>query len=139
MIFEYTLLSEILPLKLRIVLSYPFPVVSYLCVAYVYNDCHRTNQNHRSKMGLTGHHSDAYDAFSSSRASFTLLLSLLTMNPKNQMTTVQGLGSLPLCAFRCVLKYPLIKSFDFCLVESYLVESQYIQYFCSTFPALKLL
>ena len=37
------------------------------------------------------------------------------------------------------LNYPLIKSFDCCLVESYLVESQYFQYFGSTFRALKLL
>ena len=43
------------PLNFRIVLSDPFSDVSYLCVSYVYNDCHRTNQNHRSKMGRTSH------------------------------------------------------------------------------------
>ena len=67
--------SAILPLKLRIVLSDPFSDVSYICVVYVYNDCHRTNHNHRSKMVLMSYLSDAYDAFSSSCASFSLLLS----------------------------------------------------------------
>ena len=42
-------------------------------------------------------------------------------------------------AFRYVLNYPLIKSFDFRLVESYLVDSQYLQYFGSMFPAQILL
>ena len=44
----------------------PLSCVSYLCIVYVYNDCHRMNQNHRSKMGRTSHFSDAYNAFSSS-------------------------------------------------------------------------
>ena len=131
--------SEILPLKLYIVLSDPFSNVSYLCIVYVYNDCHRTNHNHRLKMGLMSNLSDAYNIFSSSCASFSLLLSLMTMTLTNQMTTVQGPVSLPVCAFCYVLNYPLIESFDCCLVESYLVKSQYFQYFCSTFPALKLL
>ena len=131
--------SAIFPLKLRIVLSDPFPDVSYLCVVYVYNDCHRTNHNHSSKMGLTSYLSDAYDAFSSSCASFSLLLSLMTMPPTNQMTTVQGPGSLLVRGFCYVLKYLLIESFDFRLVQSYVVESQYFQYFGSTFTALKLL
>ena len=87
-------------------------------------------------MVRTSHLSDAYDAFSSSCASFSLLLSLMTMTPTNQMTTVQGPGSLLVCNFCYVLNYPLIESFDCRLVESYLVESQYFQYFCSTFPAL---
>ena len=113
--------SEILPLKLRIVLSDHFSGVSYLCVTYIYNDCHRTNQNHRSKMGLTSHLSDAYDDFSSSCASFSFLLSLMTMTSTNQMTTVQGPCSLTVRAFRYVLNYSLIESFDCCLVESYLV------------------
>ena len=123
--------SVILPLKLRIVLSVTFPYVSYLCVVYVYNDCHQTNQNHLSKMGQTSHISDAYDAFSSSCDSFPLLLSLMTMTT----TTVQGLGSLLVRDFRYILNYPLIESFDFCLVESFLIESQCSQYFGLTFPA----
>ena len=118
----YTLSSVILTLKLRIVLSDPFPNVSYLCIAYVYNDCHQTNQNHRSKMGRTSHLSDAYDAFSSLCASFSLLSITMTMNLTNQMITDQGLGSLQVCAFRYVWNYLLIKSFDFCLVKSYLVD-----------------
>ena len=52
-----------MPLNLRIVLSDPFSDVSYLCITYVYNDCHRTNHNHRSKMGMTSHLSDAYNPF----------------------------------------------------------------------------
>ena len=89
----------------------------YLCIAYVYNDCHQNNQNYRSKMGLTGHLSDAYNAFSSLCASFPLLLSPMTMTPTNQMKTVQGPGSLPVCAFCYVLNYPLIESFDCCLLN----------------------
>ena len=83
------------------------------------------------------HLSDAYNAFSSSCASFSLLLSLTTMTPMNQMTTVQGPGSLPVCAFCHVLNYPLIESFDCCLVESYLVESQYFQFFVRRLPLKK--
>ena len=89
-------------------------------------------------MDLMRHLSDAYEDFSSSCPYFSLLLSLMMMTPTNQMTTVQGPGSLPVCAFRYVLNYPLIESFDLCLVESYLVESQYFQYFCLTFPAQNL-
>ena len=131
--------SAILPLKLRIVLSGPLSGVFNICVVYVYNDCHRTNQNDRSKMSRTSHLSDAYDDFSSLCASFSLLLSLMTMTPTNQMTTVQGTGSLLVFSFCYLFKYPLIESFYCCLVESYLVESQYFRYFGSTFPALKLL
>ena len=90
-------------------------------------------------MGRTSHLSDAHNAFSSSCASFYLLSSPMTMTPNNQMTAVQGTGSLPVRAFHYVLKHPLIESLDCCLVKSYLVESQYFQYFCSTFPALTLL
>ena len=109
--------SELLPLKLRIVLSDNFSDVSYLCVAYVYNDCHQTNKNHRSKMGLMSHLSDVYNSFSSSCAYFPLLSSPMTMTTTNQMTTVQGLGSLPIRAFRYVLNYPLIESLDCCLLS----------------------
>ena len=130
--------SAIFPLKLRIVLPDPSSHVSYLCVAYVYNGCYWNNQNHRLKMDLTSHLSDAYDAFSSSRASFSFLLSLMTMTPTNKRTTVQGSGSLLVRDFCYVLNYPLIKSFDCHLVESYLVESQYFKYLCYTFPDLKL-
>ena len=105
----------------------------------VYNYCHWTNKNHRSKMGRMSHLSDAYDAFSSSCASFSLLSNMMTMTPTNHMTTVQGPGSLLVRAFCYVLNYPLIKSFDFRLVELFLVESQYSQYFGLTFPAQILL
>ena len=90
-------------------------------------------------MGLTSNLSDAYDAFYSSCASFSLLLSPMPMTPTNQMTTVWGPGYFPVRTFRYVLNYTLIESFDCCLVESYLVESQYFIYFPSTFPAQKLL
>ena len=130
----YTLSSANFPLKLRIVWLYPFTGVYYFCVAYVYNDCHWNNQNHFSKMGLTSHISDAYNAFSSSWASFPLLLSPMTMTLTNHMTKVKVPGSLPVRSFLHVLNYPLIESFDCCLVESYLVESQYFQYFFRRFP-----
>ena len=139
MIFDlYSVVSN-LPLKLRIVWSDHFPEFSYFCVVYVYNDCHWRNQNHRSKMGLTSYLYDAYDAFSSSCASFSLLLSPMMMTPTNQMTTIQGPGYLPVFTFCYVLNYPLIESFYCCLVESYLVGSQSFQYFCLTFSAQRLL
>ena len=69
-------------------------------------------------MGLTSHIFDAYDDFSSSCASFSLLLSPMLMTPTNQMTTVQGPGSLLVHVFCYVLNYPLIESSDCCLVES---------------------
>ena len=72
-------------------------------------------------MVQTSHLSDSYDDFSSSCASISLLSSLMTMTPTNQMMTVQGPGSLLVRAFRYVLNYPLIESFDCRLVESYLV------------------
>ena len=90
-------------------------------------------------MGLTSNLSDACDDFSSLCASFSLLLSPMTMTPTNQMTTVQGPGYLPVHTFLHVLKYLWIKSFDFCLVEYYLVESQHFQNFRLMFPAQKLL
>ena len=105
-----------------------FSDVSYLCVVYVYNECHRTNQNHRSKMGLTSHLSDAYNAFSSSCASFSLLSIVMKMIPTNHMMMDQGPGSLLVRVFRYVLNYLLIESFD-CLVESFLIELQYSRYF----------
>ena len=120
--------QHFLPLNLRIVWLDPFPNVSYLFVVYVCNDYHWTNQNHCLKMGWTIHLSDAYDAFSSSCFYFSLVLSLMTMNPKNQMRTDQGQGSLLVRASCYVLNYLLIKSFDR-LVKSFLIESQYSWYF----------
>ena len=98
------------------------------------------NQSRRSKMGLTIHLSDAYDAFYSSCFSFPLLLSLMTMSPTNQMMKVQGPGSLTVHTFLHVLNYQLIESFDCCLVESQnslLVSVEYFQGLA--FPAQKLL
>ena len=60
-------------------------------------------------MGLTSHLSDAYNAFSSSCFSFSLLFSPMTMSPTNQMMKVQGPGSLPAHTFFHVLDYLLIK------------------------------
>ena len=45
------------------------------------------------------------------------------MIPTNQMTMVQGPGSLLVRVFRFTLNYPLIETFDFLLVESFLIES----------------
>ena len=79
-------------------------------------------------MGRMLNLSDAYDAFSSFWFSFSFVLSLMTMNPTNQMTTVQGPGSLLVGALFYVLNYLLIKSFDR-LVDSFLIELQYSRYF----------
>ena len=104
------------------------------------NDFHWKNQSRRSKMGMTSHLSDGYDAFSSSCFSFSSLLSPMKMSPKNKTMKVLGLVSLPVCVSLNVLKYSLIV-----LVDCYLVESQYslvvsVEYFQgSKFTAQKLL
>ena len=91
-------------------------------------------------MGLTSHHSDAYDAFSSSCVSFFLLLSPMKMSLTNQTMKVLGLGSPLVRAFLHVLNYLLIV-----LVDCHLIESTYplvvsIEYFQGfKFPAQKLL
>ena len=59
-------------------------------------------------MGLTSHLSDAYDAFSSSFFSFSLLLSPMKMFLTNQTMKVLGPGSLLVRVFLHVLNYPLI-------------------------------
>ena len=43
-------------------------------------------------MGLTSHLSDAYDSFSSSCVSFSLLLSPMKMTPTNQTMKISGSG-----------------------------------------------
>ena len=80
----------------------------------------RKNQSRRSKMGLTSHISDAYDAFSSSCFSYSLLLSPMKMSLTNLRMEVQGPGSLLVRAFLHVLNYLLIV-----LVDCHLIESQY--------------
>ena len=90
-------------------------------------------------MGRTSHLADAYDAFYSSCASFSLLSSLMTLNPTNHMTTVQDLGSLLVRSFLYVLNVPLIKSFDSVLIDSFLIKSQYSSYFGLAFPVQLLL
>ena len=107
------LLSEIFPLKLRIVSSDPFPDVSYRCVTCVCNNCHEKNQSRRSKMGLTSHLSSAYDTFSYSLFYFSLLLSPMTMYPMDHTMKVLGPGSLPFRAFLHVLNYSLIVLMDY--------------------------
>ena len=103
------LLSAIFPLKLRIVLSNPFPAVSYFCVACVCNHCHQKNLSRILKMCLTSHFSDAYEAFTSFCFSFSLLLSLVKMSLMTSLTMkVLGPGSSPVHEFLHVLNYPLI-------------------------------
>ena len=60
-------------------------------------------------MGLTGHLSDTYDAFSSSWFSFPSLLSPMNMSLMNMTMKVQGLGPPPVHAlFHFSLKIPLV-------------------------------
>ena len=67
-------------------------------------------------MGLTSHISDAYDAFSSSCVSISLLLTLMKMSPMRSLAMkVMGPGSPPVRAFLNVLNYPLIVLVDCCL------------------------
>ena len=84
-------------------------------------------------MGLTSHLSDAYDAFSSSCISFSLLLSPMKMSLKNltNLTMKVLVPSSPLvCVFLHVLNYLLIVLVDFYLIEpSYplVVSVEYFQ------------
>ena len=60
-------------------------------------------------MGLTSHLSDAYDAFSSSCFSFSLLLILMKMSLTNQTMKVLGPGLSPVHALSYFsLKIPLV-------------------------------
>ena len=66
-------------------------------------------------MGLTSHLSDAYNAFSSSCVSFSLLLSPMEMSLTNLTMKVLVPSSPPVCAFLHVLNYPLIVLVDYCV------------------------
>ena len=90
----------------------------FFCIVCVCNNCHWKNQNRRSKMGLTSHISDAYDAFSSSLFSFSLLLSPMKMFLTNQTMKILGPGSLPVCTFPHVLYFLLIVLVDCHLIKS---------------------
>ena len=70
---------------------------------------------------------------------FLFFLIPMTMSPTNHMMKVQGLGSLPVRTFFDVLNYPMIESFDCCLVESQYSLIVSVEYFQgSTFPSQKL-
>ena len=91
-------------------------------------------------MGVTIHLSDAYDTFSSSCFSFSLILSLMNMFLTILTMEVLGTGSLPVRVFLHVLNYLLIV-----LVDCHLIESQYplvvsVEYFQGLkFPAQKII
>ena len=118
--------SANLPLKLRIIWSDPFPDVSYSCVVYVYNDCPHMNQSHQShhsRTGLTSHLFYAYDDFFNLYFSFFYVPSLtMITNLKNQTVMDRVLSSLSVCAFHSSM-------LNYVLIESFLVESQYHEYF----------
>ena len=108
MIFDLYAVVSNFAVKVAHSLIRSFSDVSYCCVACVCNDCHWNSHSRRSKMGLAIHLSDAYGAFSSLCFSFSLLVSPMKMSTMNQMTKVQDLGSLLVCAFLHVLNHPLI-------------------------------
>ena len=91
-------------------------------------------------MGLTSHLSDAYDTFSSSCVSFSLLLSPMDMSLMNMKMKVMGTGSPTVCSFLHVLNYPLIVLVDCRLIESPYLLVVYVECFLGfKFPAQKLL
>ena len=73
------LLSATLPLKVRIILSDPFPNRFPFYVSCVCNNCRQTNHNCLLMMGLMIHLSFIFDAFSSYGVYFSLMTSLKTM------------------------------------------------------------
>ena len=91
-------------------------------------------------MGMTSHLSDAYDAFSSSCVSFSLLLSLMKMSLSHLTMKVLSPGSPSVRAFLRVLNYPLIVLADCHRIKSLyplVVSFEYFQ--GSNFPAQKLI
>ena len=78
------------------------------------------NQSHHSMMGLTSHLSDACNAFSSFCFSFFYVPSLtMTTNLTNQMIMDQAMSSLSVRAFCSSM-------LNYVMIESFLVESQYL-------------
>ena len=69
-------------------------------------------------MGLTSHLFDAYNAFSSSCVSFSLLLSPMKMSLTNLTVKILGPVSPPVRSFLHVLNYPLIVLVDCCVKYS---------------------
>ena len=88
-------------------------------------------------MVLMSHISGAYDAFSSYRVSYSLILSLMKMSLMTiLMMVVLGPGSPPVRAFLHFLNYLLIMLVDFHVMDSpkpFVVSVEYFQ-----FPAQKL-
>ena len=83
----------------------------------------QSHQSHHLRTGLTSHIFYAYDAFSSFYFSLFYVQSLtMTTNLTNQMIMDQVLSSL------LVRDFPS-SMFNFVLIESFLVESQYHYYF----------
>ena len=124
---------------MRIILLYHFSNGSSFCVAFVCKHCRRKNQNRRSKMGLTSRLSYAYDAFSSYRVSFSLILSLTKMYLMTSLT-MMVLGPVYLvCALFYSFKFPLVVSVEcFQLMEPQNPVVVSVEYFQSEyFPAQK--
>ena len=83
----------------------------------------QSHQSHYSRTDLTSHLFYAYDAFYSFYFSFFYVPSLTMMkNLTNQMVADQGLSSLSVRAF-------LTSMVNYVLIESFLFESEYHQYF----------
>ena len=94
-------------------------------------------------MGLTSHLSDAYDAFSSYRVSFSLISSLTKMSlMKSLMMMVLGPGLRLILVYLIhahFLKFPLIVFVDFHVMDPqnpFVVSVEYFQ--SEYFPAQKL-
>ena len=86
-----------------------FSDISSFCIASICNYWHGKNQSRRSKTSLTSHLSDAYNNFSYSCFSFSLLLSPMKISQTDMKMKVLGPGSHPVHAiFHFSLKILLV-------------------------------
>ena len=84
----YNLSSATFQLIVCIIWSDPFYDGSSFYVACVSNHCHQTNQNCRSMMGLSIHLYCGYNAFSSYRIYFSLMMSLTMISLMTSLTAM---------------------------------------------------
>ena len=141
MIFDlYAVVSNFSVKRAHILIRSFFRMALFLCCCDC-NHCHQENQNRCSKMGLTSHLSDAYNAFSSCYVSSSLLLSLMKISMMTSLTMmVPGPGSPPIHAFLHFLSYPLIVLVDCHVIESpnpFVVSVDYFQFPAQKFSSFK--
>ena len=102
-----------------------FLICFFFCVVCVCDHCHQKNQNICSKMGLTSHLFDAYEAFSSYCVSFSLMTSLTkVLLMKILMMIVLGPGLLENLDYLVHALVYFSKILSIIFVDCHIMESQ---------------